>query len=96
MSRPRLENSPGCIAQLSRDSFESGKDELGRDFQEQLVVQYFATEGIFEYAARTGESPKNGWVARKRAAGQTIMLWFVARDNRGGVTWAERQVRVSR
>lgn len=83
-------------AQLSRDSFESGKDELGRDFEEQVVVQYFATEGIFEYEVRTGKSPQNGWVARKRASGQTITLWFVARDNRGGVTWAVRQVTVSR
>ncbi len=81
-------------ALLSPESLESGKDELGRDFDEQLVVQYFATEGIFEYEVRTGESPKTGWVARKRASGQTLTLWFVARDDRGGVTWAERQVSV--
>jgi len=81
-------------AVLSPESFESGKDELGRDFTEQLVVQYFATDGIFEYEVRTGKSPKNGWVARKRASGQTLTLWFVARDDRGGVTWAQRQVTV--
>lgn len=81
-------------ARLSPESFEAGKDELGRDFDEQLVVQYYATEGIFEYEVRTGKSPDNGWVARKRAAGQTLTLWFVARDDRGGVTWAERQVSV--
>lgn len=81
-------------AVLSPESFEAGKDELGRDFTEQLVVQYFATEGIFEYEVRTGKSPKNGWVARKRASGQILTLWFVARDDRGGVTWAERQVTV--
>jgi hypothetical protein len=81
-------------AAVSQESFESGKDELGRDFDEQVVVQFYATEGIFEYEVRTGESPQNGWVARKRAAGQTLKLWFVARDDRGGVTWAERQVSV--
>ncbi len=81
-------------ALVSPDSFEHGKDELGRDFDEQVVIQYFATEGIFEYEVRTGESPKNGWVARKRASGQTLSLWFVARDDRGGVSWAERQVSV--
>jgi hypothetical protein len=81
-------------AQLSPESFEHGKDELGRDFTEQLVIQHYATEGIFEFEVRTGQSPKNGWVARKRASGQTLSLWFVARDDRGGVTWAERQVTV--
>jgi hypothetical protein len=33
-------------------------------------------------------------VARKAALGQTLTLWFVVRDNRGGVTWAERRVDV--
>ncbi|MES1187748.1 MAG: hypothetical protein ABUL60_28275 [Myxococcales bacterium] len=81
-------------AVLTPESFESGKDELGHDFDEQLVVQYYATEGIFENEVRVGHDPKNGWVARKRASGQTLTLWFVARDNRGGVSWAERRVSV--
>jgi hypothetical protein len=81
-------------AHVSPASFESGKDELGRDFEEQVVVQHYATEGIFEYEVRTAKSPTTGWVARKRASGQTLTLWFVARDDRGGVTWAERQVSV--
>ena len=67
---------------------------LGRAFEEQVVIQHYATEGIFEFEVRTGESPKTGWVARKRASGQTLTLWFVARDDRGGVTWTQRQVRV--
>jgi len=81
-------------ARLSAESFEKGKDELGRDFEEQVVLQHYATEGIFEFEVRTGKSPKNGWVARKSASGQTLSLWFVARDDRGGVAWAERQVTV--
>jgi hypothetical protein len=81
-------------ARLTQDSFEAGRDELGRDFEEQLVVQYYATEGIFENEVKIGSEPKNGWVARKSAAGQTLELWFVARDNRGGVAWAQRQVKV--
>ncbi len=72
----------------------AGRDELGRDFTEQLVIQYYATEGIFEYEVRTGASPKTGWVARKRASGKTLTLWFVARDDRGGVTWTQRRVSV--
>lgn len=81
-------------ATLTPESFEAGTDELGRSFEEQLVIQYYATEGIFEYEVKTGQEPKNGWVARKSASGQTLRLWFVARDNRGGVSWTERQVRV--
>lgn len=78
----------------SADSIEKGTDELGRSFEEQLVVQFYATEGIFEYETKTGKDSKTGWVARSAASGQTLKLWFVLRDNRGGVTWAERQVRV--
>ena len=81
-------------AELSPESFERGRDELGHDFEEQLVIQYHATEGIFENEVKIGQQPKNGWVARKQASGQTLSLWFVARDNRGGVTWTERQVQV--
>lgn len=81
-------------AVLTPESFEAGKDEAGQAFEEQLVIQYYATEGIFENELKVGHEPKNGWVARKRASGQRLTLWFVARDNRGGVTWAERQVMV--
>lgn len=80
--------------QVSSASFESGKDELGRDFEEQLVIQYYSTEGVFENEVKIGSEPKNGFVARKRASGQTLKLWFVVRDNRGGVSWLERQVKV--
>jgi len=79
---------------ISPASFEAGKDELGRDFTEEIVVQYYATEGIFEHEVKIGSEPKNGFVARKRAAGQTLKLWFVVRDNRGGVSWIERQLKV--
>jgi hypothetical protein len=81
-------------ATVSSASFESGNDELGRPFEEQLVIQHYATEGIFEFEVRTGKSPKTGWVARKAASGQTLSMWFVARDDRGGVSWAERKVTV--
>jgi hypothetical protein len=81
-------------ARLTAASFEAGDDELGRSFEERLVVQYYATEGIFDNEVRAGTAPQNGWVARRSASGQTLRLWFVARDDRGGVTWTERRVRV--
>jgi hypothetical protein len=80
--------------QLAPESFESGLDSSGDGFDEQVVIQHYATEGIFENEVRIGKDPKNGWVARKAASGQTLSLWFVARDDRGGVSWAIRQVRV--
>ncbi|MEZ4225916.1 MAG: hypothetical protein R3B13_33520 [Polyangiaceae bacterium] len=80
--------------QLGAGFAESGADELGHGFEEQVIVQYYATEGTFEFDVRTGEAPSNRWVARKRAAGQLQTLWFVVRDNRGGVSWVSRQVQV--
>lgn len=80
--------------QLAPESFESGLDSSGQGFEEQVVIQHYGTEGIFENEVRIGREPKNGWVARKAASGQTLSLWFVARDDRGGVSWAARQVRV--
>jgi hypothetical protein len=81
-------------ANLSAESFEAGTDEFGRAFTEEMVVQHYATEGIFEYEVRIGELPENRWVARRSASGQELRIWFVARDDRGGVTLAERRVRV--
>jgi hypothetical protein len=81
-------------ANLSAESFEAGVDEFGRAFTEELVVQHYATEGIFEYEVRIAELPENRWVARRSASGQELRLWFVARDDRGGVALAERRVRV--
>jgi hypothetical protein len=81
-------------AVVSPASFETGVDELGRDFTESLVVQHYATEGIFEYEVRVAELPETRWVARRSASGQELRLWFVARDDRGGVSLAERRVRV--
>lgn len=79
---------------LSPESFETGLDSAGESFAEEVVIQHYAMEGIFQYEVRVGSSPKNGWVARKAASGQTLTLWFVARDDRGGVGWTSRQVTV--
>jgi hypothetical protein len=81
-------------AHVTEASFEQGTDELGAAFSEQLVIQHYDTEGIFEYDARVARSPETGWVARAGASGKTVTIYFVARDNRGGVSWAIRQVRV--
>jgi hypothetical protein len=82
------------VVQLPSGTVEKGTDELGKGFSEQVVVQYYATEGIFENEVKIAAETENGWVARKQAAGQLLTFWFVARDDRGGVSWTSRQVQV--
>lgn len=82
-------------AYVTPGSAEAGRDEFGTSFSEQLVVEYYATEGIFEYEDRIAASPQTGWAARKRASGTDLTLWFVVHDDRGGVNWTERQVHVN-
>ncbi len=79
---------------VSAASFESGIDEFGRDFREQVIVQHYTEQGIVETAVRTAAESETNWVARSRASGSEIRVWFVVRDDRGGVSWAERRVRV--
>jgi len=79
---------------VTPDSLESGTDEFGTSFREQVIVEYYATEGVFDSAVRIAESPQTGWAARKKASGSDLTLWFVVHDDRGGVTWTERTVHV--
>ena len=51
-------------------------------------------EGTFESDSRIAESPVDKWSPRQQATGQDLTFWFVARDNRGGVSWASRRGRV--
>jgi hypothetical protein len=81
-------------ANVTPESFESGTDEFGQTYEEQLVAQYYSTEGIFEYDVKVAKAPESGWVARSAAKGTTVRMWLVVRDNRGGVSWEERQVKV--
>ena len=80
---------------LDPSSYEKGTDENGTAFTEQLIVQYYSTEGIFEHEVKTGQQPTTGWVARKAASGKDLKMWLLARDNRGGVVWVERTVHVN-
>jgi hypothetical protein len=79
---------------VTQESFESGQDEYGAAFQEQLITEYYATEGIFKDPVRISEDPTTRWVAREAAAGRDLTLWFVVHDNRGGVSWDTRTVHV--
>jgi hypothetical protein len=77
----------------SEESFESGTTESGAPFEEQIVVQYYGTEGTFADDVRIGRDPETSWAAVSNSRGKETRFWLVVRDNRGGVTWAERRVR---
>jgi hypothetical protein len=80
---------------LPAASVESGVDSFGTPFEEQVVVQYYATEGIFEHDMRLASDTTNRWTARAQSAGRTVTMWFVLRDDRGGVPWESRRVHVA-
>ena len=93
------DDCPGAVrhriqAVLTPDSFEAGSDEFGRGFDEEVIVQHYTESGIVEDEVRIGEESETGWVARASASGSELSVWFIARDDRGGVAWAERRVRV--
>jgi len=72
---------------------ERGVDENGTRFVEQQVVQFYARSGVFERAARVAGESDNQFVLQPNTAGDATQLWFVVRDDRGGVGWASRRVR---
>ena len=89
------ENSKHQIAaRPSTTSVESGRTEFGVDFTEQVIIEYYATEGVFEYEIKIAADPQTGWAARKAASGKDLTLWMVVHDDRGGATWTERHVHV--
>lgn len=71
---------------------ESGVDENGTRFEEQQVVQFYASQGVFERPVRIAGEADNHWAAQEKS--EDARLWFVVRDDRGGVGWTSRQVRV--
>jgi hypothetical protein len=73
---------------------EKGVDENGTAFTEQQVVQFYASQGVFERPVRIAQEPDNHWAAQRGAGSDSAQLWFVVRDDRGGVAWTTRQVRI--
>jgi hypothetical protein len=81
-------------AVVPSEAAESGMSELGAPFAEDVVIQYYASDGLFESDGRTREEPRTKWAARASSIGKEQTLWFVVRENRGGVSWTMRRVRV--
>ena len=76
------------------DAAEEGTDEFGNEFHEQQIVQYYATHGRFEYEVRIGSDSANRWVATGTLPGDVVTLYAVVRDDRGGLAFTTRQLRV--
>jgi hypothetical protein len=85
---------PTIGVQPAPGAFESGVDEFGTPFTEQVIVQYYVTQGAFEFDVRTGDAATTRWAARHAASGTDQSMWFVLRDDRGGSSWASRRVHV--
>lgn len=73
---------------------ESGVTEYGEAFDEQVVIQYYATAGTFDDEVRIASAPETKWAASPTSKGGEQTFWFVIRDNRGGVSWISRRLRV--
>jgi hypothetical protein len=76
------------------DSFEAGVDEFSTPFTEQLLVSYYATDGLFDGTVRDAAAPVSRFKARAGARGRRVTLWFAIRDDRGGVAFTERVLEV--
>lgn len=71
---------------------ERGVDERSAPFEEQQVVQAYTTQGVFDFEVRIASDAANSFAALRGEDVST--LWFVVRDDRGGVDWVTRQVQV--
>ena len=73
---------------------ERGIDAFGRSFSEQVIVQYYASSGVWEDDLRIASEPSTRFAGQQSADGSVTTLWIVVRDDRGGVSWTERRVEV--
>jgi hypothetical protein len=76
--------------QMQQPFADVGTDELGQSFNEQVIIQYYATEGMFENDVKRAVDPETRFAGRRGKSGPHT-LWILTRDNRGGVSWVKRQ-----
>ncbi|MFO0659976.1 MAG: hypothetical protein U0165_09125 [Polyangiaceae bacterium] len=79
---------------LESASFESGVDDSGTAYDEQLITQFFAQNAAFEFDVRLARDGSTKFALRNAPSGTVETLWLVSRDDRGGVSWVTRKVRV--
>lgn len=76
------------------DAEEQSVDRAGEPIRELAVLQFYATGGEFEHDALTVGRPRTTFRPREEDSGELLTLWIVARDDRGGVSWTTRKLRV--
>lgn len=76
------------------DAAEQSVDREGHPLAEQAVIQLYANGGEFGDDLRIASDARTTWRARGGDAGKVVTLWFVLRDDRGGVSWLTRSLRV--
>ena len=89
--------APGEVVELevsaTLDSYESYVDATGMQQKEGLKFSWLQTAGEYDTSINFQDADgavRNRWIAHKGAPPAT--LWVVARDGRGGVAWARRDV----
>jgi len=66
------------------------------EMREELLVSFFSTGGEFDRVRAVDDANASflaAWRAPKEPGDVTV--WFVLRDGRGGITWAERTVSIT-
>jgi len=79
---------------LAPGAAQTSVDAEQKPITELAVTQWYATAGTFDDEVRVFDKAQNTWHARAEDAGKLVTLWFVVRDDRGGVTWTSRQIQV--
>ena len=90
---------PPTNLRLNIESSTFEKDQVnneayGRDYGEQMWIDYYSTRGKFHSAtkllndATTGYNDVNGTQFYAPNVPGNVLLWAVIHDNRGGVSWA--------
>jgi hypothetical protein len=93
--RPLIDQSlPAEIDEISRDVY-------GRNYQEQMWINYYATRGAVKSDARLLNDATQGWntdygtefYAPKEPG--PVQVWAVVHDNRGAMTWVGATLHVT-
>ena len=81
----------------------SSSRQLGYEVLEELIqFEYYVTAGRLDHGTIVSRTPlgpiddlSNGWKAPDTPPDEDVILWLIARDERGGSTWLRRVFRVA-
>jgi hypothetical protein len=94
---PNLRLTPH-IDKSSAEIDSTSKDQNGNPLTESLWIDYYATKGDFTHTVRLVNDPVALWNDDQWTEWRAppdpgpVRLWGIVHDNRGGMTWVERDV----